>query len=59
VGVVVVASLLLWLVVVVAVAVEGLSWGRFQEEEGVAAPEPEFEHCPGSWVGAGVEEGVS
>ncbi len=56
---VVVASLLLWLVVVVAVAVEGLSWGRFQEEEGVAAPEPEFEHCPGSWVGAGVEEGVS
>lgn len=54
---VVVASLLLWLVVVVAV--EGLSWGRFQEEEGAAAAEPEFEHCPGSWVGAGVEEGVS
>ncbi len=41
------------------VVVEGLSWERFQEEEGVAAAELEFENRLGSCLGVGVEEGVS
>jgi len=43
----------------VVVVVEGLSLGQFQEEEGAAVAELEFENRLGSCLGVGVEEGVS
>ena len=44
---------------VVVVVVEGLSLGQFQEEEGAAVAELEFENRLGSCLGVGVDEGVS